>query len=293
MTEKRIPATDKRPIIAAYVTIGLNAFRASLIIVAAIVYQSIIGVLWAAVLSVATVLVCLGWYIRFRRTAPPRSAKWETFGTQLRYSLPFAGAGLFNVGFSRFHEYYIASTISAAEYAVYAIAVLQIPLLDQLIRSVVEVMIVRVSSTFKSSPVVETQRIWLSAVERIAIILIPAWAFLFLVAPDFVVLLFGAAYAPAIPIFRLFLTSVLLLIVMDHGILRATDDTPFIVKVNSIGCVVGIVATVLLTQRIGIIGGVGGFLSGLAVVRFLGVTRVAPKKRTTESCGPPTTPRSS
>ncbi len=270
-----LPIADRRPVLAAYTVVGSDVIRAAAIIAAGLIGRSIYAVLWAAIATMAIRGLWLLVYIGLRRTPATGAHSEADLRSQLRYSLPFATAVFFEIGLTRFHQYYVAANVPAAEFAIYSVGLLQIPILGLLVQSVVEVMLVGATTAHKAGDVGEMRRIWTAAVERLAGVLIPCWVFAQLFAADIIGLLFGANYLAAVPVFRVFLFSVLLYLVVDHGILRATGDTPYLLKANVLGMTAAIVAVLLLARQSTLVGGVGGYVVGIAVMRGMGLARVA------------------
>ncbi|MCG8467320.1 MAG: polysaccharide biosynthesis C-terminal domain-containing protein, partial [Gemmatimonadetes bacterium] len=117
--------------------------------------------------------------------------------------------------------------------------------------------------------------IWTRGTVRLAIMLVPFWVATQIFAPDLFLLLFEARYLPAVPVFRIFVTLFLLLIVVDHGILRATGDTKYLVRASAIGFGAMLLALLLLTRWNVQLGAVMAFIVGAAVMRGVGLIRVA------------------
>jgi len=249
--------------------------RASAVIAAAVLTRKLEAVLWAAIAVWSFRAVLLVIYIRWRQQPASRKANLADLGRQLRFSLPFAIAVLFEIGAARFHEYYVAASVTPAQFAIYAVGILQIPVIGMLVQSVVEVLLVRASEAHKVGDRAQLRRLWKAAVERLAVILIPCWALAELLADDLVILLFGAPYAPSIPILRIFLTMILLMVIIDHGILRATGDTVFLFATNVVGFVASVLAILLLTRYSVLLGGVAAYIVGLATMRGMGLYKVS------------------
>lgn len=270
-----LPLIDRRPTLAAATMAGSDLVRSGLMIAAAVLFRDVEAVVWAVIAVAALRGVWLLSYIRWRRPRRARSLNRHDTLLQLRYALPFAIAVLFETGLTRFHEYYAASSLRVADFAIYSVGVLQIPLLGLLVDSVLDVVIIRAAEAHKSEDRATLRGLWYTAIERLALLLIPAWLFFEIMAPDVIGLLFGPAYAGAVPVFRVFTCTMLLWLVLDHGILRATGDTPFLVKANAVGLCVGVLVTLLIGKISAPIGAVAGYVGGFMTVRALGAAQVA------------------
>ncbi len=269
-----VPVADRRPVAAGLTIVGIDMLRATFIIGVALLVGTLRSVVWAAIAIAIVQGTWLLLYLQFRRSGAPRRANVGDMRSQLRYSLPFALAVLFEIGLARFHEYFVAAHASSAEFAIYAVGILQIPLVAWLVQSVVEVMLVRSASAHEAGDRKELRRVWLMAVERLAVVLFPCWAAAELLGTDLIGILFGTSYLPAVPIFRAFLFLILLMIVVDHGVLRATGDTRYLLKASAAGFAVSVAAVFAFGSQTLFLGAVVGYLAGVFTARGLGLLKV-------------------
>ena len=270
-----VPVVDRRPMLAAWAMTGSDILRAVLLIGAAVLIGTMRAVLWATVISAALRGLWLLWYLRVRSAGISRPASAADLGEQLRYALPFAVAVVFEIGLTRFHEYFVAANVSSAEFAVYAVGILQLPVLGMLVQSVVEVMLISSAAAYKGGDQATLRRVWSGSLQRLAVALVPCWALAEVIAPELIALMFGPEYGGSIIIFRIFTMTVLLWMIVDHGILRATGDTPFLVAANASGFVVSAVVVFALAPLSVPVAGIAGYLSGMLVMRGLGIWRVS------------------
>ncbi|HEX7120388.1 MAG TPA: oligosaccharide flippase family protein [Longimicrobiales bacterium] len=270
-----LPVVDRRPTLAAWAIAGGDLLRAGAIVVAGVVWRSVEPVVWAAVVAAAARGAGLLAYVRLRAAAPGGRVDARDLAAQLRYALPFALAVVFEIGLTHFHQYFVAAHAPAAQFAIYAVGVLHIPIIGMLVASVVDVMLVRAAEAHRLDDGAALRRLWRVTLERLAAILIPCWALVQLFAGDLIGLLFGPAYLAAVPVFRVFATTLLLWGLVDHGILRATGDTAYIVKANVAGMAASVAAVFALAPASLFLGAIAGYVFGLAVMRALGVRMVA------------------
>ena len=270
-----VPVVDRRAVLAGIVLAGSDLFRAASLIAAALLWRTIEAVMWAAIISAS---VRFGWmicYLSIRGTFAKSGSMGIEIVSQLRYAVPFGAAVLFEIAVGRFHEFFVAKSVSSAAFAIYAVGVLPIPLIGLLVQSIVEVMLVRMAEAYKAENHGEMRRVWRATLERLGVVMIPCWAVIQLVAPDLLLVLFGAHYLSAAGVFRVFSLSVLLLIVVDHGVLRATGDTPYLLTANVVGFVGTVISVIWLVRTLGLVGGAGGFIVGMGLMRGMGLVRVA------------------
>ncbi|HEX6938520.1 MAG TPA: lipopolysaccharide biosynthesis protein [Longimicrobiales bacterium] len=270
-----LPVVDRRPRIAAWAIAGGDLVRAGAIVTAALAWRSIEAVVWAAVASAAVRGAALVAYVRLRAAGPAARTDGRELMAQLRYALPFAVAVVFEIGLNQFHQYFVAAHTTPAQFAIYSVGILHIPIIGMLVASVVDVMLVRAAEAHRAADSGTLRRLWRVTLERLAAILVPCWALAQVFAADVIGLLFGPQYLAAVPVFRVFTTTLLLWGVVDHGILRATGDTPYIVKANVAGMGASVIAVFALAPDSLFLGAIGGYVFGLAVMRGLGVLKVA------------------
>jgi O-antigen/teichoic acid export membrane protein len=223
-----VPVVDRRPTLAALAMAGNDLLRAAAIIATAIMSRSLTAVLWAIVAAATVRGLWLLVYVSLRRTDKGLPPSLADLKQQLTYSLPFAAAVLFQIGHVQFHQYYVAAEVSSAEFAIYAVGILQVPIVGMLTQSVVEVMLVRMTAAYEKKEFDEMRRVWHSALARLGVLLIPCWVLAQVFAANIIVLLFGEPYVGAVPVFRVFVSTVLLMMIVDHSVLRSTGDTTFV-----------------------------------------------------------------
>jgi O-antigen/teichoic acid export membrane protein len=270
-----LPVVDRRPMFAAYTLAGSDFLRSAAIVAAALVVRTVEAVLWAVIAVIVLRGLWLLMYLQLRRVPGGRSVNRTDLKAQLRYALPFGGGQVFEVGFAQFHQYYVAAMVAAQMFAVYAIGVLHIPIIGMLTQSVTEVTSIRAAQFYKAGDLVELRRLWRAAISSLTVLLVPAWALAELYAFDMIVFLFGPEFSASVPVFRLFVCSVLLMIIVDHSILRATGDTPYVLKANAVGFGASVLAVIVLGSRSVLLGAVTGFLIGMIVIKAMGLARVA------------------
>lgn len=270
-----LPVLDRRPTLAAYAMAASDLLRATTMIGAALVVGTVASVLWAGILNAVLRLVFIVLYLRMRERTPASRWSRSDLGTQVRYAAPFAFAVLLEIGLMRFHEYYVSAHVSTAEYAVYAVGVFQLPLIGLVVHSVIDVVIVRMAAAYKAGERAVMRLVWNDTVARLASILVPCWVLAELTAPQLIGVLFGDPYLAAVPVFRVFVSSLLLWMIIDHGILRATSDMAAILRANVAGIVVSVLATVVLGRGSVTFAAVVGYLLGLATMRLVGLAFVA------------------
>lgn len=181
---------------------------------------------------------------------------------QLNYSLPFAGAIIISVISTKIDKLIINNFISTAEFAIYSVAFLSVPLLNELVQSTQSVLVPKLSEYFQDGQTKMAAFLWRKAVTNIASIAIPVIVFFGTVADDLYVLLYTEKYSMASTLFRIILISYVLRILIRGVVFRASNNTDKIFYIDSITLpIIGIVGF-LLIKHFGLFGGVVAALLG-------------------------------
>ena len=269
------PIADKRSVLAAWIMATNELLRASSLVIAALWFGTVYAVAWAAVISGGLRAVVLLAYLVYRQAPDSDRVNWPDWKHQVQYAVPFGIAILFDQGLIRGHQFFVSGSVSPADFAIYAIGVFQIPVIGTLVSSVAEVVIVRAAPAYQAHKLDELRQLWTAALKPLAVMLIPIWILLELVAPELIRVLFGHDYGHSEPIFRVFLIAIVVHIILDHGILRATGDTRFLVWANATGFVTSLLGLFVLTRWDLMLGSVWAYILGLIVIRLLGLMKVA------------------
>ncbi len=269
------PIADQRSILAGSVVAGSDILRAIAFVTAVLIFRTVGAVVAAAALIGVLRIAFFLFYMGIRRMDGSPGPSYESTRKQLSYALPFWTALLFQIGLRRTHAYYVMAAVPTAEFAVYSIGIFQLPLVLHITNSVAEVMIVRASDAHERGDTKSLRETWQMATARLSVILLPIWVGTQVFAPDLFLLLFQEQYLAAVPVFRIFVTLFLLLIVVDHGILRATGDTGFMLRANALGFVVMLVCLPLLALWDVQLGAVTAFILGTVATRVAGLYKVS------------------
>ena len=191
---------------------------------------------------------------------------------QLGYALPFALAVGIEVVLINYHQYVVAGQFDAATYAMYAVGCLQIPLFDLICTSTVNVLMVRMANAERGR---EALALWHDTVTRLAFLLVPLTVFLVISAHALIVGLFTETYLASVPIFMVWVLTMLPGVLAVDAVLRVYAQTRFLLVMNLVRFVVvaGLIGWFL--NVFGLLGAVGVTALAMAVVKVMGVVRIA------------------
>jgi O-antigen/teichoic acid export membrane protein len=192
---------------------------------------------------------------------------------QLTYALPFALAVGVEVIQQNYHQYIVASRVDAATFAIYAIGCLQIPLVDMIMTSTVNVMMVRMAEDAPHDSA--TVALWHETICRLAFLMVPLSAFLFVVARDLIVTLYTTTYAASVPIFMVWTLTILPSIFAVNAVLRVFAQTRFLLVMNLLRLAMVAALIGWFLSAFGLSGAVLVTLVSTALVNLIGVARIA------------------
>ena len=246
--------------------------RTALFIVPALMFVSLravfIGaVIFAAVrLAVMMVLVWRQYGAGFR----PDTTLWRT---QLAYALPFALAVGIEVILVRYHEYVVAGSFDTATYAIYAMGCMTIPLVDLIMTSTTSVMMVKMAEHATDRQ--EALALFHDTVSRLAFLIAPLAIALFVLAEPFIISLYTDVYAASVPIFMVWVLTIVPAIFAVDAVLRVYAQTRFLLVMNLVrlGFVAGLIGWFL--GVFGLPGAVLVTLAATVVAKGLAVVRIA------------------
>jgi O-antigen/teichoic acid export membrane protein len=266
---------DRRSRLVALVLAGFGCLSAAALMVAAWWGRDLYVLLVVACGVMAVQAVALVAYLTWRarsRTARPGPALLRE---QLAYAVPFAAAALVGLLRDRIHAFYIGSTMTAAQFAVYAVGLVQIPVVDLLTQTVGEVVVLENAAHFSAGRPTEARATWQRAGVALAVVLFPVFAVGEVFAREVITILFGTAYAGAVLVFRVNLLLVPLAILLASPLLRATADLGVMLGADLASLAVAMITLLPLVRTFGPAGAVGSLVAGFATFSLLSSRRNA------------------
>ena len=124
------------------------------------------------------------------------------------YALPYAGIGVLWVIQRDIDNYFVSALLGPADFAIYSVGWIDVPLLSLILESVVSVLIIRVSALQREDRKADIRSVTAAASTRLAAVQLPLFAILFVAGHDLIVLLYTRAYEQSA---NIFLISILLL----------------------------------------------------------------------------------
>jgi O-antigen/teichoic acid export membrane protein len=193
---------------------------------------------------------------------------------QLAYALPFALAVGIEILHINWHQYAVASRFDAASFAIYAVGCLQVPLVDLIVTSTVNVMMVEMSG-LRERNVAAARALWHDTISKLAFLIFPLAAFLVLMAREIIVFLFTASYEASVPIFTLWSLTILSSVLVVDGVLRVFAETRYLLFQNALHLVIVAALAGTFLGLFGLQGAVLVSLLATMAVKVMAVIRIS------------------
>jgi O-antigen/teichoic acid export membrane protein len=214
--------------IASAFIILLQTSKSLILIVVAIVFGNLKAVLWASIIQGAIQCVFMLGYIHFRIgsliTRPDRLFDLKLLKKQVSNSLPYGGGSMIQSLQTDLHNYFVSHYFSAAAFAVYANGCFQMPLITLLQHSFRDALTPEVARLEAAGDYQGIIHSWLNAMRKLSLIVMPMCALMFVLRHELIVALFTHAYADSVPIFSIYLISMLTQMVLTTSVMRSIPD---------------------------------------------------------------------
>jgi O-antigen/teichoic acid export membrane protein len=253
---------------AAWIIFLSDAVRVAGSVVPLFLGLGLKGFFWAYVLH-GVLRFGLQCFFFFRRGRP--QIDWRLMREQLAYALPFGAAVLLDIPQRTFHQWAVGWSVDAAAFAIYAQGCFQVPIINLLYAPISDILQVRLAE-----PGGHEHRVHLfhDANLRLAAVFFPLTAGLVAAASLFVPALFTHLYDASIPIFRVAILMTPFAALPLDGVLRATGQTRYLLRIFFWRLVLTVPAVLLGLKLFGMIGAIGGHAIAETAIRVAMLDRV-------------------
>lgn len=274
---------DRRVRLAAVSSAALDLTHGLLVIGAALLSRDLDVVLAVVCVSLLIRVMVLAGYIRWRgKVTPTEPGKWPLL-EQFAYALPFYFTTLVAMSRDQLHAFFVATNYDAAQFAIYAIGTIQLPLVGHMTQSIGETIILENSRNFAAGNLAEMQRVWHRATYIVALIMLPLFFVLEFFAADIISVMFGTAYAASASVWRVFVLMLPLSILLGATMLRATGDMKRMITADVISLCVTIATLLALADALGILAAVWSIVLGNATLTLIVAGRAMKRMNTSLS----------
>lgn len=264
----------KRIVWASGTYAALDVARAGLMVIPPAIAPGLGGLLWGAVGFAALRGAFSAWYL-VREFGAALRTEGTLLRAQLGYAIPFLLAGVLEIAQQTLHQYVVAHRVDAATFAVYSVGCLQIPLVELVTASVLNVMMVRMSEEIREGRPGAAVAVWHDGARKLALLFFPAAAFLVLAAHPIMVLLFTERYAASAPVFMASSLALLLPALAVDAVLRVHAETRALLGLQVVR--LGLTALLIgwFIATLGLVGGILVTVLAAAAAKALGLARIA------------------
>jgi O-antigen/teichoic acid export membrane protein len=264
--------------LAALIVLGMQLLRSSVLVAAGAVFASVRALAVAAVVCGILQSAVVLWYVRTRFSDTRQRTDWRLMRAQLTYALPLAYAGLFWWLQGFVHHYFVSNRFGPAAYAVYAVGVFQLPIVNIVQESVGSVVIRRVSELRRRNETQDLVRLATQTVRTLAAFAFPVYALLLVTGREFITVLFTRQYLASWPIFAVNLSLIPLAIVAPicDAVFRASpEELPFFIKARTALAVPLLAGLWIATARYSLVGAVAVVVGVTLLERLVLAVRAA------------------
>ncbi|MCU0639580.1 MAG: oligosaccharide flippase family protein [Candidatus Krumholzibacteria bacterium] len=228
------------------------------VIIVAWITRNIMAVIWTIVFM--EIIKCM--FVLFAsRKLFTRRIELPLFKEQLRYIVPMGSAAAIERTNTDMAKLVVSSTMGANMLAIYSIGNYQVPIIQVVRSSIMDVLFPEMTQSDEHDRIV----LWKKATIALCFLVFPLFVVFSWFAKTVIVTLFTEQYVSAVPIFQIYLT-LMLIQCFDMGIpLRAINKTIYFVTGNIVLLVVNLALIAVLFRLMGIYAPPIAFITGTLV----------------------------
>jgi O-antigen/teichoic acid export membrane protein len=246
--------------------ISVQFTRTILMAGAALFFGTLAALISAAILQGIVQVGILLVYLHSRFKGFWRDFDRDMLLRQFSYALPIGFSGLLYVVQTDLHNYIISNRFGPALFAVYAVGVVQLPLMGLLQDATTAVLIPKIGVLQQENNSQAIIDVTARAMRKLAAAYFPIYVFMMIAGREFISLLFTDAYRDSWPIFAVNLTLLPFGIVLQDPLFRAYASERFFLLRFRVVVIVALVITLLIaTSRFGPVGAIAAVV-GVTIV---------------------------
>jgi O-antigen/teichoic acid export membrane protein len=261
--------------LSSIVIVVSNLSRSLLLLGAALIWVNLQSLIWAAAIYSGMQVIYLLFYLNFRFPGYWKAFRFDSLRALLSYSIPMGLAGLLWYLQLDLHNYFVSHQFGPAVFAIYAIGTFQLPLIGILGDSVASVVIPRVASLQQNGQRDEIVELAAKVMRSLAAVFLPIYAFLSVMAPEFITFLFKVRFLPSVPIFRVNLLMLPLSVMMIDPIMRAySNQRYFLLWMHAVALALMLLVFWFGLPGIGLTGAMACVVATQYLTRFVELSRM-------------------
>ena len=222
-----IPIAHGEMKLASAMIMCVQLTRTAIYLGAVAIFGSVQALIWAAVLQGVLQTCVLWWYLQSRFGGFWRRFDGSLMRNQLSYALPLGLAGILYTVQTDLHSYFVSNRLGAVAFALYSIGTVDLVLMGLLQEATNAVLIPHVSQLQHNNDPRGIISLMARATRKLAAVYFPVYALLVVVAPDLISFVFTRRYLPAVPVFLINLTLLLVGVLIQDPLFRAYREQRF------------------------------------------------------------------
>lgn len=194
--------------------------------------------------------------------------------TQLAYAAPFSIYVLIEVMQINLHMYVVSFHFDAATFAIYAVGCLSLPLVEFLMSSACNVMMVRMREYLLNGATASVLAIWRDTTRKLTLLYAPLVGGLLIVAHELIVVMYTDSYAASVPVFMVWIGAILFIGLLTDGVLRVYAQVRFLTLLGLVKLALVALTIPWFLQAFGLVGAVLATLLTTIVTKALALARI-------------------
>lgn len=265
---------ENRVSAAAWIILFYELGKAIILILGAWVTRSYQGIIICLAISAIIRFILITFYFRRDLINIFQPCNYQLLHNQWHYAMPFGMMSLFSFFQDTFHQYYISFYFTAAQFAIYAVGCLDLPVIDLFYSSIGNIVMVKMTESLRENNVIQAKEMWHEAITKLALVFFPLTIFMALIGHHFIIALFTKRYEASVPIFIISLITIPSTILLVDPVLRVFDENRYMLWISIFRLPLTFFMVTLALQIMGIIGGAVSTVLIMYIVRCTMLMRV-------------------
>jgi O-antigen/teichoic acid export membrane protein len=251
-------ATAQEDVKCSTIFIVAAQFTKSVVMLSALFFAgSLSALLYGSMFQGVLQIAVLAWYLERSFPGFWKRVDWPLFRAQLAYAIPLGMAGVLYLFRTEAHNYFVAHSVGAAAFAIYAVGCADIPLVGLVREAVGTVLIRRISELHHAGSYREVLLLTIRGMQKLSLFFWPLYAYLLVMSREVIRLLYTRRYDASVPIFAINITLIPLTILVLDPVLRAfSEHIYFLVRLQVFLLLVMGVALLIVIPAYGPVGAI-------------------------------------
>jgi O-antigen/teichoic acid export membrane protein len=249
--------------------------KTALLAAAGLLVGSVGALLTAAIVQGLVQIVVMVVYLQRRFPGFWHAFDGALMRRQAAYGLPLGFTSILSQAQETLHHFFVSYAFGPAGYAIYAVGVSQLPLIGILRDSTAAVVVPRISQLESENNRGGMLELVVSAARKLALVYLPLFAFLMVVGPQIVEVLFTTRYAESWPVLAVSLLPLPLSVLTLSPVLRAHEERFFFLWLRIV--VLAAVVAILWTsaRSLGLVGVISVVVASTYLIWIVAAVRMA------------------